>query len=312
MAYYGLRYPLIATYNRNTGAYSNGFVCGKAVSVEISPNYTEGSLYGDNEKVEYEKIFTDADITLGTTTLPIEAASVVFGHTVDGKKTIKKTTDEGRYVGLGIVVDEVISGEKKYCAVIVTCVQFAESAESFTTKGDSITFATPSIAGKGIGDKDSQWAIKNIFDTTEEALAFIKEYLNISDNVLESPTVTAMAQNLEPFGTPVSDIQSNIVINGNKITGTLKKLDTGALVDRWGEGNFIALQFADLDPNATSVKCGMDPSYGSGLVEIIDDPDLNGVWKVTDKDEQVFKVVSTDGTNTTTDTYDLSGLTVES
>ena len=55
MAYFGLRYPIIAKYDRSTGIYSNGFVCGKAVSLEITPNYSEGSLYGDDEQAEYEK-----------------------------------------------------------------------------------------------------------------------------------------------------------------------------------------------------------------------------------------------------------------
>lgn len=56
---------------------------------------------------------------------------------------------------------------------------------------------------------------------------------------------------------------------------------------------------------------GLDPSQGTGLVEIISDPDKNGVFKISDKDTQVFKVVVTDGTNTTTKTYDLTGLTLE-
>lgn len=314
MAYYGLRYPMIASYNRNTGAYSNGFVCGKAVSVEVNPEYSEGSLYGDNEQVEYEKVFKNASVTLGTTTLPIEAASVVFGHTVNDNSTIiKKTTDESHYVGLGIVVDEVINGTKQYCAMIVTCVQFAESGESFTTKGDSITFATPSISGLAIGDKTSQWVIKKIFESSDEALAYIKQFLNIPTNVLVSPEVSAVPQNSTLFHTSVSDIQGDdIAISNNAITGTLKYLDAGDIADYWGAGNFIALQFTDIDPNATSVKVGLDPSQSSGLVEIIDDPDRNGVFKITDKDAQVFKVVSSDGTNETVDTYSLAGLTLES
>ena len=82
------------------------------------------------------------------------------------------------------------------------------------------------------------------------------------------------------------------------------------LAGYWGAGNFLALKFADLDPNATSIKVGMNPSEGSGLVEIIGDPDLNGVFKITDKDVQKFRVVITDGHMTKTTDYDLSGLTV--
>lgn len=91
----------------------------------------------------------------------------------------------------------------------------------------------------------------------------------------------------------------------------MKYLSEGQLVTDWGAGNFLALAFSDIDPKATSVKVGLDPSQGSGLVEIINDPDKMGVFKITDKDTQVFKVVSSDGTTTKTQSFDLSGLTVE-
>ena len=129
---------------------------------------------------------------------------------------------------------------------------------------------------------------------------------------IDLPTVTPIAGDVVVFGTPVSDIQEGITISDGKITGTLHYLDTGALVDRWGAGNFLAIQFADIAEGATSLQAGMDPSQGGGLVELIDDPDKNGVWKVTDKTAQVFKYVITDGTNTETRSFDLSGLTVES
>ena len=182
MAYFGLRYPLIAKYNRTTGVYSGGFVCGKAVSLEITPNYSEGSLYGDDEQAEYEKSFTNANVTLGTTTLPVEAADTVFGHTVDSQtnEVTKKTTDEANYVGVGTVIDEVVDGVKKYFAYIITCAQFSEGAESFTTKGDSITFSNPSIAGLAIGDKDSVWQTKKPFDDAASALAYIKTTFNMN------------------------------------------------------------------------------------------------------------------------------------
>jgi len=182
MAYFGLRNPVIAQYNRATGVYSNGFVCGKAVSFEVTPNYAEGSLYGDDEQAEYEKAFTNASVTLGTTTLPIAAASTVFGHTVDNEsnKVTKKTTDEANYVGVGVIVDEVVDGIKQYFALIIKCAQFSEGAESFATKGESITFGNPSIAGVAIGDAESEWQIKQPFDTAAEALAFIKTTFNMA------------------------------------------------------------------------------------------------------------------------------------
>lgn len=100
-------------------------------------------------------------------------------------------------------------------------------------------------------------------------------------------------------------------VSGGKVTGTLKYLSTGALATDWGAGNFLALKFTDIDSDATSVKVGLEPSEGSGLVEIIDDPDKDGVFKITDKDAQKFVVVQSDGLYTKKQTYDLSELTLE-
>ena len=106
-------------------------------------------------------------------------------------------------------------------------------------------------------------------------------------------------------------MQSGLTVGTGKITGTLNYLSTGQLVTDWGAGNFMALKFTDIDSDATSVKVGMEPSVSSGLVEIIDDPDKNGVFKVTDKDTQKFVVIQSDGVFSKKQVYDLSELTVE-
>ena len=107
-------------------------------------------------------------------------------------------------------------------------------------------------------------------------------------------------------------MQSRIKIEGDAITGTLKYLDTGSLVDTYGAGNFIALKFSDIPEAATSVKVGLEPSEGTGLVELINDPDKNGAFKVTNRFTQNCKIVTTDGTKTTTQIFDLARLNVES
>lgn len=114
------------------------------------------------------------------------------------------------------------------------------------------------------------------------------------------------------WGTTASDLQSGITVSGGAITGTLKYLSSGQLVTDWGAGNFLALAFTDLDTRAATVKVGLRPSQGSGLVDIVPDPDRMGVFKITDKDTQKFVVESADPSGTkTTQVFDLSGLTVE-
>lgn len=104
-------------------------------------------------------------------------------------------------------------------------------------------------------------------------------------------------------------MQTGLNVANSAITGTLKYINSGTLATDWGAGNFMALKFTNIDEDATSVKVGMEPSMGSGLVEILTDPDKNGVFKVTNK-SQKFVVVSTVNGFTNKQIYDLSGLTL--
>ncbi|MCF0186779.1 MAG: major tail protein, partial [Bacteroidaceae bacterium] len=146
MAYFGLSKPIIAKLGTD-GTYSEGFECGKAVGTDITPNYSESSLYGDNELAEYVKGFTNADVTLTVTTLPSAAAKVIFGHTTETEGETKYgTQDEPNFVGYGFIASESVDGDTVYVGTWLPKVKFYEGATSWTTKGESITFATPQIS----------------------------------------------------------------------------------------------------------------------------------------------------------------------
>lgn len=106
----------------------------------------------------------------------------------------------------------------------------------------------------------------------------------------------------------VSDMQEDIQIGADKITGTLKFVKGGIAPSGIlaGDGYFMALKFSEVDETATSKKVGLVPSEGSGLVEL--DEDMNAFIKVTDVNKQIFEVVITDGTRTGVQKFDLSGL----
>lgn len=82
------------------------------------------------------------------------------------------------------------------------------------------------------------------------------------------------------------------------------------MVDTWGAGYFIAIDMSNNTyTDYTTVMAGMEPSMGSGLVDIKSDPDHEIIAKVTDRHSQKFKVVSTDSEgNKLTQLYDLSML----
>lgn len=183
MAYYGLSNPWIAKLDVASGTYSNGFKCGKAVGTNVTPQYNNAKLYGDNRLVEEVNEFKNADVTLDVTELPLVAAEVMFGHAVDKeqKKITYKTSDTANYVGYGFYASELIDGKTTYIAAILVKVKFAESAEGYNTKGENIEFKSPALTGTGMANEKNEWKIKQTFDTEEEAVAFIKEYLNITD-----------------------------------------------------------------------------------------------------------------------------------
>lgn len=145
-------------------------------------------------------------------------------------------------------------------------------------------------------------------DTTDEILDKIAGGIVFgSSNVTVAGSTPATK---EYWGTKVSDMQTSVAVANGAITGTLKKLTTGQLVTDWGEGYFIALKFTKNNNAATSIKVGLRPSVSSGLVEL--DADMDGVFKITDKDSQVFVVRCTDADGNAYElTYDLSGLTLQ-
>lgn len=217
MAYIGLRKPYVAKHNRANNSYSDGFKYSHAVSLSITPNYAEASLYGDDMQVEYEKAFTNAAVSLGTTSTPIQAASTMFGHEVDtaNNKVIYKATDDANYVGLGVIAPEKVDGENKFVALIVLSAKFADSAESYTTKGDSLQFNTPTIEGSAVAADDSgKWKITRVFDTEAEAEAFVKDFLNIPSG----GTTYTVTQTLSHV---ISDFSDTSVDAGDSLEITL-------------------------------------------------------------------------------------------
>ena len=96
--------------------------------------------------------------------------------------------------------------------------------------------------------------------------------------------------------------------------GTLKWFDTpGTIVTTWGAGNFLALKFtADDWSDYDEVLVGLNPSAGSGFVDVLPDLDKNGIFKITDTESQVVEIICKKGENRVSRTYNLNGLVLES
>lgn len=184
MAFVGLSRPYVAKLvDEAAKTYSDCFKCGKAISLSVTPNYNEVKLYADNVLDEYVKEFKDGTISLGTDRLPKEAQTVMFGHVVteDSSKGTSeityKSNDNANYVGIGFVIDEVLDSKKSFTATIIYKCKFTEAADSYTTKGDSIEFKTPTVEGAIAALEDYVWKTVKTFSTAEDAEKFLKDTL---------------------------------------------------------------------------------------------------------------------------------------
>lgn len=137
---------------------------------------------------------------------------------------------------------------------------------------------------------------------------------SIGSELLKPITVSVMGGTDTVYGVDVSDIQSGVSLSNKKFSGDLKYLSgSNAITDEWGEGNFLAVTFTAENWSAyDSVKVGLEPSQGSGMVELIGHTDdLDSVFKIGNDVSQMFKVICKKaGKPDLVQTYDLSGLTL--
>lgn len=135
----------------------------------------------------------------------------------------------------------------------------------------------------------------------------------VADDFMDKATIAPESQGNSVYNVAVSDIQgSDLAVANGAITGTSKWLSgSNAITNVWGAGNFIVLKWSDIDPKANSIKVGLEPSAGSGMVECYEDLDRNGLFKITNKNIQKFKLIVSDGKHSRVQYLDLSGLTLQ-
>lgn len=148
-------------------------------------------------------------------------------------------------------------------------------------------------------------------DLTMNAIVFVLQDYTVS-GVEAGVKVTVLEQSDSVYGTAVSAIQdANMELIGNNFKGTSKWLSTGTVATDWGAGNFIAIDFEDLPEEADKIMVGLEPSMGSGLVELTPD-DTKSVFKIADKDIQELVIKTSIGSRTITQKFSLKGLTLAS
>ena len=136
--------PITEDANGNE-TYGTPVQLAKAISAELSIELNEATLFADDGQAEAVKEFKSGTISLGIDDLGNDKSAALVGATVDANGVLVSTgEDVSRYVAIGFRAKKS-NGKYKYFWLYR--VLFGIPATSLATKGDSITFSTPTIEG---------------------------------------------------------------------------------------------------------------------------------------------------------------------
>ena len=140
-----LYYAKITEGENGDETYGTPTKLAKAMSAELSVELAEATLYADDGASEIVKEFKSGTLSLGVDDIGNDAASTLTGATIDSNKVvISASEDGGEPVAIGFRAKK---SNGKYRYFWLYRVKFGIPSTSLATKGDSITFSTPTIEG---------------------------------------------------------------------------------------------------------------------------------------------------------------------
>lgn len=191
MATIGLKYPVVGKYAESGGAVSHtdGMVLAKAIQASISISQYSTLLYADDGLSESDKGFQNGTIDLNIDDMSQDAAKFIFGATetaggVTGDDTTKmlvyKGDDNIPDVGLGFYAPRKKDGVRSYRAIFFPRVKFGYPNETLNTKGEQVTFGTPTIQGTIQLDATGVWKREITVADEAKAVAWLKTQAGIT------------------------------------------------------------------------------------------------------------------------------------
>ena len=125
--------------------YGTPVMLAKAMTAELSIELNEATLYADDGAAEIVKEFKSGTLSLGVDDIGVAAAEALTGAKIDANGVlISASENDGAPVAVGFRAKKS-NGKYKYYWLYR--VKFGIPATNLATKGDSITFSTPTIEG---------------------------------------------------------------------------------------------------------------------------------------------------------------------
>ena len=140
-----LFYAPITEDERGEETYGTPKVLAKAMTADLTVELNEAVLYADDGAAEVVKEFKSGTLSLGVDDIGAEVAGDLTGTAIDANGVvISSSEDGGEPVAVGFRAKK---SNGKYRYYWLYRVKFGIPATNLATKGDSITFSTPTIEG---------------------------------------------------------------------------------------------------------------------------------------------------------------------
>jgi len=140
-----LYYAKITEGTNGEETYGTPVQLAKAIKADLSVELAEATLYADDGPAEIVKEFKSGKLSLGIDDIGTRAAEDLTGAKIDDNHVvISGSEDGGSPVAVGFRAKKA---NGKYRYFWLYRVVFGIPAANLATKGDSITFSTPTIEG---------------------------------------------------------------------------------------------------------------------------------------------------------------------
>ena len=140
-----LYYAKITEDENGNETYETPVQLAKAMTADLSVELAEATLYADDGASEIVKEFKSGTLSLGVDDIGASTASDLTGATIDANGVVVSASEDG---GAPVAVGfRATKSNGKYKYYWLYRVKFGVPATNLATKGDSITFSTPTIEG---------------------------------------------------------------------------------------------------------------------------------------------------------------------
>jgi len=191
-----------------------------AITANINPNPSSETLFADDGPIEVASTLGNIELELGLADLPLPSQAILLGHGYIDGRLIKRADDIPPWLALGF---KALKSNGNYRYTWLLKGKFQVPEESHETKGDAITFQTPTITGNFVArDFDKRYQIQGDEDdqlfTTVMSNLWYDEFSIDADRSTFSVTPATV--------TPTRNVSFNLNISDAR--GTLGVLMAGA------------------------------------------------------------------------------------